>query len=146
LNLPTPFQSQNFEILTGGNKQEAFMANVFDKRESANNWQDWVNLILAVWLFISPWVLSYATDQRPSWNAWIVAVIVGVLSIAALTKVQLWEEWINLLLGAWLFISPWALGFSGNPTISWNAWIVGILIFLVAASELSVVNRVPGRP
>jgi hypothetical protein len=122
------------------------MASVVDRRESANNWQDWANLILAIWLFISPWVLSFAGQQNPSWDAWIVGVIVAVLSIAALTQVQVWEEWINLLLGAWLFISPWVLGFSGNATISWNAWIVGVLIFLIAASELSTVRQLPGRP
>ena len=64
------------------------MANVVDRRENTNNWQDWVNLILAVWLFISPWVLNFAGQQRPSWDAWIVGIIVGVLSIAALTQVQ----------------------------------------------------------
>jgi xanthine/uracil permease len=122
------------------------MANVVDRRENTNNWQDWVNLILAVWLFISPWVLNFAGQQRPSWDAWIVGIIVGVLSIAALTQVQDWEEWINLLLGAWLFISPWVLGFSDNHMISSNAWIVGVLIFLVAASELTVVKQIKNRP
>lgn len=42
------------------------MASVLDRRESTNNWQDWVNLILAGWLFISPWVLGYAALQDPS--------------------------------------------------------------------------------
>jgi hypothetical protein len=26
-----------------------------------NHWQDWMNLILAIWLFISPWVLQFAS-------------------------------------------------------------------------------------
>jgi hypothetical protein len=121
------------------------MVTVMNKRESANNWQDWVNLVLAIWLFISPWVLNFAGQQRPSWDAWIIGAVVAILSIAALTQMQIWEEWVNLLLGAWLFISPWVLGFSSNSTISWNAWIVGVLIFLVAASELSVESQMPGR-
>jgi CHASE2 domain-containing sensor protein len=121
------------------------MATFVDRRESANNWQDWVNLILAGWLFISPWVLGFAAQQNPSWDAWIIAVVVGVLSIAALIQMQVWEEWINLILGAWLFISPWVLAFASNPTISWNAWIVGGLIFLIAACELSVANQMVDR-
>ena len=121
------------------------MVTVMNKRESANNWQDWVNLVLAIWLFISPWVLNFAGQQRPSWDAWIIGAVVAILSIAALTQMQIWEEWVNLLLGAWLFISPWVLRFSSNSTISWNAWIVGVLIFLVAASELSVESQMPGR-
>jgi hypothetical protein len=121
------------------------MAQIIDRHDRENNWQDWVNLILAAWLFISPWVLGFAHQQRPSWNAWIVGIVVVVLSIAALTQLQLWEEWVNLLLGAWLFISPWALGFSGSATVSWNAWIIGGLIFLIAACELSSVRQIPRR-
>lgn len=116
------------------------MAETMGTRGRTNNWQDWCNLVLGIWLFISPWALNFAGSQRPSWDAWIVGLIVAVLSIAALTNGQIWEEWINLLLGAWLFISPWVLDLSSNSTVSWNAWIVGILIFLIAASELGM-NR-----
>ena len=48
---------------------------------------EWVNLVLAVWLFISPWVLRYTTD-RANWNAWIVGVIVFFLSVWALSMVR----------------------------------------------------------
>lgn len=122
------------------------MSDIIDKRDRSNNWQDWVNLVLAIWLFISPWVLRFADQQQPSWDAWVVGVIVAVLSIAALTQMQLWEEWINLLLGAWLFISPWIMGFSANHTISWNAWVVGGLIFLIAACEIAGVRQFARRP
>jgi len=40
-----------------------------------------------------------------------------------------WQDWVNLLLGAWLFISPWALGFSNmgaeggaHSNAATNAW------------------------
>ncbi len=35
------------------------------------------------------------------------------------------------LLGALLFVSPWLLGFSGEPTATWNACVVGFLVVLV---------------
>jgi SPW repeat len=41
---------------------------------------------------------------------------------------------INLILGAWLFLSPWIFGFAG--TAAMNAWIVGALIALVAIAAL----------
>jgi hypothetical protein len=42
---------------------------------------------------------------------------------------------INLILGAWLFVSPWIFGFA-NSTAGMNAWIVGGLIALVAIAAL----------
>jgi hypothetical protein len=43
-----------------------------------------------------------------------------------------WVHWINLILGAILFISPWYSVTWSNTTSSWNAWITGILIMLGA--------------
>src|SRR5215831_8518266 len=83
----------------------------------SNRWQDWLNLLLGAWLFISPWVLGFAQTQAAAGagathslaapNAWIFGVIVVLLSIAALARTQPWEEWLNLIAGIWLFISPW---------------------------------------
>jgi hypothetical protein len=57
-------------------------------------------------------VLGYSGAQVQAWNAWIVAVVVFVLSIALLAQSQRWEEWINVLLGIWLILSSWILRFS----------------------------------
>jgi len=43
---------------------------------------------------------------------------------------QRWPDWLNLILGAWLFISPWVLGLV-SPA-SWNNWIVGIVVAILA--------------
>jgi hypothetical protein len=42
---------------------------------------------------------------------------------------------VNLILGAWLFVTPWLFGFA-HTTAGWNAWIVGALIALVAIAAL----------
>ena len=31
---------------------------------------------------------------------------------------------ISLVLGAWLFLTPWIFGFVPNTAASWNAWLV----------------------
>lgn len=116
----------------------------FSARPRANLWQDWVNLILAAWLFISPWVLRFAAPNGlAAWDAWIFAVVVGVLSIAALARNQSWEEWINLLVGVWLFFSPWILGFAGMPVVMWNFLIVGALMFVLAIWDLNAASAAP---
>jgi hypothetical protein len=93
---------------------------------------NWLTLILAVWLFISPWVLAAPATGAWAWNAWIVAILVAAASIAALSQTAQWEDWVNLVLGAWLFISPWIYGYSGTTDAAWNSYIVGALIFLIS--------------
>jgi len=50
---------------------------------------EWVIAVLGVLLFISPWVLGFASDRGPAWTAWItggVAVIAGLWAIEPATK------------------------------------------------------------
>ncbi|MDA8230631.1 MAG: SPW repeat protein [Magnetospirillum sp.] len=97
-------------------------------------WQDWVNLVLGVWLFIAPWALGYSGSPAPAWNSWIFGVVIAVLSIAALVQFALWEEWVNVVIGVWLLISPWVLGFAATPggATTWNQVVIGIVVGLVA--------------
>ncbi len=105
-------------------------------------WQDWGNVVLGLWVFISPWVLQQATATGAEaagaatsgaiWNLYIVGIAVAALAVAALVAFQAWEEWTNVALGAWLLISPWALGFSSSALLMWNAVIVGALIVVLA--------------
>ncbi|GAB4234833.1 MAG: SPW repeat protein [Methyloligellaceae bacterium] len=44
-----------------------------------------------------------------------------------------WQDAGTFLIGAWLFFSPWILGFSGEQAIAWNAWITGLVIAAIAA-------------
>lgn len=88
---------------------------------------------LAVWLFISPWVLVYGTGD--AWNTWIVSAIIFLTAMSSLSRAGVWQERVNLVLGAWLFISPWVLAFS-DPSMgaSWNQWLCGALVFILSGA------------
>jgi uncharacterized membrane protein HdeD (DUF308 family) len=43
---------------------------------------------------------------------------------------------VNLMLGAWLFLSPWIFGFVSTTAASWNAWLSGIVIAGLAIAAL----------
>lgn len=112
------------------------------------HWQDWGNLVLGLWVFISPWVLqqivatgaeagSATTSSAAAWNLYIVGIAVAALAGAALFAFQAWEEWTNVALGAWLLASPWVLGFSSSALLMWNAVIVGALVVLLAGWAIS---------
>jgi len=46
------------------------------------------------------------------------------------------QDWISLVCGALLFISPWALGFAGDLTAARTAWVGGIVIAVMAIAAL----------
>src|SRR5215212_7578076 len=119
-----------------------------------NYWQDWVNAILAVWLFISPWILQFGSDatgaagdaasggaagaaHTAAWNAWALGVIVFLVAISAISRMDFWQEYVNVVLSIWIFIAPWVLGFAMLSGAASDHWVVGVLIFLFSISVLS---------
>ncbi|MGE0528646.1 MAG: SPW repeat protein [Bdellovibrionales bacterium] len=99
------------------------------------HWQDWTNLILGVWLFLTPWIFA-TIPAAAAWNFYGVGAVVAMLAVAALNDTAAWEEWTNVALGAWLVISPWILGYSFHEALTWNAIAVGAGVALVAVSAL----------
>lgn len=119
------------------------------RRTRSNRWEDWANLILAIWLFISPWVLQFGSSvtARPgfepvgmvgtaAWNAWVMAALIFLVALSALSHMELWQEWLTLIFGAWVFAAPWALGFTPLGSASWDHWGVGALVFLISLWSL----------
>jgi SPW repeat len=96
---------------------------------------DVVNLILGAFLFITPWLFNYAPGAE-SWNAWIAGAVIAALSVVALSAFAEWEEWLNLVVGLWVIVSPWVLSFSANATAMWTNVIVGIVVAVLAAVEI----------
>lgn len=137
----------------------AYQTDTTIRAPRSQRWQDWINLILAIWLFISPWVINFGgsayTGQTmagglnaigAAWNAWIFGVIVFLVALSALGRMQFWQEWINLLIGIWLFIAPWVLSFGGLPGAAWDHWIVGVLVFIFAVWNLADTRSVAAVP
>jgi SPW repeat len=46
------------------------------------------------------------------------------------------QDWINLICGALLFVSPWALGFADNVMAAWTAWVGGVVIAVMGIAAL----------
>ena len=97
-----------------------------------NRWQEWVNMALGVWLFVSPF-FGFGQETAPvAINGYIFGSIIVVLSASALFFSQIWEEWINMAIGIWLFVSPFVLGFSDMHGVMLNQMDVGVTLFGVA--------------
>ena len=107
---------------------------------------DWVNLVLAVALLVSPWVLAFPAGAA-TYNAVIAGLIIGLVAIGAIVAFAQWEEWVNLLLGVWAIISPFVLGFAADTTAMWTHVVIGLVVAVLAAVELwSVMHQPPGHP
>ncbi len=105
-----------------------------DTNRSIKRWQDWGNLLLGAWLFVSPWVMQYPADMpSASWNAHLLGAAIVIFAAFAVSMPRVWEEGLNIILGIWMIISPWVLGFASYRNVTTNAVIVGILVTAFAA-------------
>jgi hypothetical protein len=44
---------------------------------------------------------------------------------------------VNAILAALLFVSPWLIGFRDLQAASWNAWICGLAVFVLAVAAMT---------
>jgi len=100
------------------------------------HWQDWADLLLGLAVLASPWLLNFSEVAPPMWNAVIVGAAIMVLSAFAIAHLEPWEEWLNIGLGLWLIVSSWVLDYGvAHKAIACHVGL-GLLITLLAASEL----------
>jgi SPW repeat len=117
--------------------------------DAMNEWTnarlcDVANLVLGAVLFLSPWIFKFAAGT-PTQNAVISGVVIVILSIAALAAFTVWEEWLNLIVGLWVLVSPWLLGVAGTSATTVHV-VIGAIVALLAAVELWVMYQNPPRP
>jgi hypothetical protein len=98
-------------------------------------WEDWGNWLLGIWLCISPWTLRYDLDLTATKTAVISGALIILAELVTLSFFRSWEEWINVILGAWLIICPWTLGIS-TTAVRTNFIVVGILVVALAVYEI----------
>jgi hypothetical protein len=102
---------------------------------------DVANLVLGAFLFISPWLFAFDAGLSTQ-NAIVSGIIIAVLSIAVLTNFAIWEEWLNLIVGLWVIVSPWLMGFQATTAMSVHV-IVGLIVAALAAVELWIMYQNP---
>lgn len=101
-----------------------------------------INVILGLWLIISPWIFAYTLMTGALWNSIIVGVIIVIVAlIHFFNRSHLaWPSWINIVLGLWTIISPWVFGYSSVTNAMWNSVIVGVLVAAVAVWNIIASN------
>lgn len=89
-----------------------------------------LNIIAAIWMIISPFMLRFTGMQDAMWNSFIVgfAVLLLAWGRAANPVRYVGLSWLNFLLGVWSFISPFVLMYSAFPRPTWNNIVVGVIV------------------
>ena len=113
-------------------------------QRKVKHWQDPVSLVLGLWMLISPWVLQYQGQTTATWNAVIVGILIAAVAVSALVQPKAWEEWAGAVLGVWLVISPWILGFAAITEPMANAVIAGVVTAALAVWALATDEDIGG--
>lgn len=97
-----------------------------------------INVIAGIWLIISPFVLGFSTGITMI-NSVVLGILVGVLAlITAITDRAAWLSWINIVLGLWLIVAPFALNSAELLTATWNSVILGAIVIIFAGWSTSL--------
>lgn len=94
-------------------------------------WQDGLTFVLGFWLLVSPYFYNtpFALDAMTS-NTIVMGLVVMVIAIAAMSRYQPWEEYLETLVGVWLVFSPFILGFTDMTFATINHIVVGAVIVI----------------
>lgn len=103
-----------------------------------------LRIVVAICLFLAPWVLGFATNMSAAWNARFCAAAIALLAIWALYEFENWQEWLSALLGVWTIVAPWVLGLAQSAKPARVHVLLGLIVALCATVRLSM--RGWGRP
>jgi len=103
--------------------------------------QDWINLVCGVLLFASPWALGFSGDIMAARIAWVGGIVIAAMGIAALVQFAEWEDWIALIAGVLMIISPWVLGFASVQHAMATCVILGLVVAVASVSEIWMVHH-----
>ena len=113
-------------------------------------WASAGNVAAGVWLILAPFVLNFEGADTAQWNHIIVGA--AVLVLAAIRAFDPDERevlsWMNVVLGLWMIVSPFLLGYANVNDAQTNSLITGVIILALAAFsayETNEAHREEGR-
>lgn len=102
-------------------------------------WQDWAALAVGVVAALSPLVVQ--TDARAAWTMVVLGVLIAASALWSLAQPgSVASEYIHVVLGVLLFISPWVMTYSDMVGASWMSWVAGVLAVGVGLAALPEAN------
>lgn len=85
-----------------------------------------INAAVGTWLFVSAFVWPHSYGQTE--NAWVVGFTAVIMALGGASGLS-WTRYLNVVLGAWLIVSPFFVHVSG-PLTYWNVQLVGAALIV----------------
>ena len=100
------------------------------------SWEDMATLFLGFVLMISPWIVSQTTSGDAIANAGIIGFFLILLAGFEMSRLHRWEEVAALLLGLWMIVSPYVLGYEALTPLATVHQATGALVSVLAVLQL----------
>lgn len=94
----------------------------------------WGIILAGLALIATPFVMDFS--GLGSWNSVVVgvlAVLLGSIREWGNLGRSWWASWLTVLLGIWMAVSPYVVGFSGEIRELWFAVISGVVLLALSA-------------
>ena len=98
-----------------------------------------IAVVIGVLTALSPIVV--ATDVAALWTLLVFGVLIavaGLWSLAAPDSVA--SEYVHVVLGVLLFISPWVFSYADLAGAAWTSWVAAVLTVAVGLAALPAAN------
>jgi uncharacterized membrane protein HdeD (DUF308 family) len=103
-------------------------------------WQDWAEVAIGVLVLLSPLVVE--TSNAAMWTMIVLGALIAIDGLVDLAMpAMIYGEYVQMVLGALLFISPWVMGYTGMMEASWVSWVGGVLTVAAGALAMPAANE-----
>jgi hypothetical protein len=96
----------------------------------------WLVVLVGAWEVIAPFVLGYTMATGALWDAIILGIgliiFAGWAALSNEISTIRGLNWINVILGVWLILAPFIIGYTSFAAALWNDIIVGIVAVVLA--------------
>jgi hypothetical protein len=88
-------------------------------------------MIFGGWFFGGPTLFFGLSEEPMAWNNWLVGVTIVLIGIARMVwpRGTTFLGLINIVLGLWIFVSPFVLGFTSDVPRLANSIVTGGVVF-----------------
>jgi len=105
-------------------------------------WEDWFGMLLGVLIVASPWfpfqdeAVMGQVSELVLLNAVVVGLVVFGLAQLEYVATQRWEEVLTILIGLWLIVSPYFLGYAAAGFLRLYHTGLGSVVVLLGVLQL----------
>ncbi|MBV8466100.1 MAG: SPW repeat protein [Burkholderiales bacterium] len=101
-------------------------------------WREWLVGCAGIWLMLSPKVLDFATVRYAAANAYAVgAVLIGFCLMTAWRLVDRGEDIGNIVIGLWLAVCAYPLGFTHLHLVFASTTLTGVAVIVLAVWQMA---------